>query len=61
MGSAGTGLNGFSMGAGALLGKLQLRYARAHYQRNIAFNQLGITLQLNRLMGLGDWGKKIGW
>jgi hypothetical protein len=55
------GLNGFSLGIGALFQKLQIRYARAYYQNNTAYNQLGINLQLNEYMGLGKFGKKIGW
>ncbi len=60
-GNAGNGLNGFSLGAGALLGKLQIRYARAYYQNNTAFNQLGLNLKLNEYFGLGKWGERIGW
>ncbi|MFM2138471.1 MAG: type secretion system protein PorQ [Bacteroidota bacterium] len=55
------GLNGFSAGVGARLGKLELRYARAHYQSGMAFNQLGLTLTMNRYLGLGKWGERIGW
>jgi hypothetical protein len=55
------GLNGFSLGLGALLGKLQIRYARAYYQNNTAYNQFGINMQLNQYFGLGKWGGKIGW
>jgi hypothetical protein len=55
------GLNGFSLGIGALLGKLQIRYARAYYQNNTAYNQFGINMQLNQYFGLGKWGEKIGW
>lgn len=61
IGNASNGLNGFSVGAGVLFGKLQIRYARAYYQNNSAFNQLGLNLQLNEYFGLGKWGEKIGW
>ena len=44
IGSGGNGLNGFSLGAGLLTGKWQLRYGRAWYQAGKALNQLGITL-----------------
>ncbi len=60
-GDTGNGLNGFSLGAGVLLGKLQIRYARAYYQNNSAFNQLGLNLKLNSYFGLGKFGEKIGW
>ncbi len=45
--TAGNGLNGFSLGLGVLLPKLQIRYARAYYQNNTAYNQLGLNLKLN--------------
>lgn len=59
--NSANGLTGFSMGIGVLLPKLQLRYARTHLQSNIAYNQVGLILPLNKYFGLGDWGEKIGW
>jgi hypothetical protein len=50
---SGNGLNGFSFGLRAKFQKLQVLYARSQYQKNIAYNQLGITLVLNQLFGLG--------
>ncbi|HEX4875532.1 MAG TPA: type IX secretion system protein PorQ [Chitinophagaceae bacterium] len=61
IGNISNGINGFSMGAGVLLGKLQVRYARAYYQSNTAFDQFGLTMKLNEYFGLGRWGQKIGW
>lgn len=61
IGGLSNGLNGFSIGAGALFGKLQVRYARAYYQSNTAYNQFGLNMQLNQYFGLGNFGKKIGW
>jgi len=61
IGNSANGLNGFSMGAGVLLGKLQVRYARAYYQGNTAYNQLGLNLKLNGYFGLGRLGQKVGW
>jgi hypothetical protein len=61
IGNATNGLNGFSMGVGVLLGKLQIRYARAYYQSNTAFNQLGLNMKLNDYFGLGKFGERIGW
>lgn len=55
------GLNGFSLGAGMLVKKIQIRYARAFYQNNTSFSQIGLNLQLNEYFGLGKWGQKIGW
>jgi len=53
IGSSGNGLNGFSMGVRIKFSKLQLLYARSNYQRNISYNQLGLTLTLNEFSGLG--------
>lgn len=61
IGSGGNGLNGFSLGAGVMLGKLQIRYARAYYQNSSAYNQLGLNMKLNEYFGLGKFGEKIGW
>ena len=61
VGTEGNGLNGFSIGAGILFGKLQVRYARAYYQGNTAYNQFGLNLKLNEYFGLGKFGEKIGW
>ena len=61
IGNAGNGLNGFSLGAGVILNKIQIRYARAFYQNNTAYNQLGINLKLNEYVGLGKFGNNIGW
>ena len=43
------GLTGFSLGVGALFKKLQLRYARSYYQNNLAYNQFGLNVPLNKL------------
>ncbi len=55
------GLNGFSTGVGLIVKKLQVRYARTHYQNNTGYNQLGLNLQLNQHFGLGKFGDRIGW
>jgi len=55
------GLNGFSVGVGLIVKKLQVRYARTHYQNNTGYNQLGLNLQLNEHFGLKKFGEKIGW
>jgi len=57
----GNGLNGFSLEVGALFSKIQVRYARAYYQSNIAYNQFGLNFQLNKYFGLGKFGEHIGW
>jgi len=55
------GLNGLSVGVGLVVKKIQVRYARTHYQNNTAYDQLGLSLQLNEHFGLGKFGEKIGW
>ena len=44
--NAANGLAGFSMGAGVLLKKMQIRYARSQYQQAVAYNQLGLNIDL---------------
>lgn len=61
IGNSGNGLNGFSIGAGLLLNKMQIRFTRTNYQNNTAFNQLGLNLKLNEYFGLGKFGEKIKW
>jgi hypothetical protein len=51
IGNAGNGLNGFSIGAGILLKKIQVRYARSYYQNNTAYNQFGLNLMLIEYFG----------
>jgi hypothetical protein len=55
------GLVGFSLGAGAMFPKLQIRYARTFLQNTTGYNQLGINLPLNKYFGLGKWGEEKGW
>ena len=59
--SAGNGLTGFSLGVSLVLNKLQIRYARSHYQNNAAYNQFGINMTLNQYFGLGKFGERIEW
>lgn len=46
---------------GALFKKIQIRYARAYYQNNTAYNQFALNLVLNEYFGLGNFGQRIGW
>lgn len=50
-GNAGNGLNGFSAGAGILIKKIQIRYARTFYQNNQSGNQLGIGFSFSNFLG----------
>lgn len=42
IGRGGNGLNGFSLGIGLILKKLNIQYARTNYQSNVAINHFGI-------------------
>jgi hypothetical protein len=50
--NATNGSNGFSLGVGVLFKKIQIRYARAYYQNNTAYNQFGLNLSLNEFSAL---------
>jgi hypothetical protein len=52
LGGSGNGMNGFSAGLKAKFSKFQFQYARAYYQRNSAYNQFGINLDLSKLFGI---------
>jgi hypothetical protein len=56
-----SGLNGFSLELGILFRKLQIRYSRAYYQNNTAYNQFGLNMKLNEYFGLGNFGQRVGW
>jgi len=45
---AGNGLAGFSAGLHIKFNKLQILYARTSYQRGMNYNQIGVTVQLNK-------------
>jgi hypothetical protein len=49
--NSANGLTGFSMGLRLKFQKLQVLYARSSYQKNIAYNQIGITMQMNQFFG----------
>ncbi|RAJ02202.1 hypothetical protein LX64_03211 [Chitinophaga skermanii] len=51
------GLSGFSLGVGILLQKMQLYYGRAMYQRNQAYNHIGINIPMHRWMSFGKFGR----
>lgn len=54
IGNTANGLNGFSLGIGVLLKKLQIRYARSYYQNNSGYNQFGLNLRLTDYFGKGS-------
>ena len=47
IGNVSNGLTGFSFGVGVLLDRLQVRFAHTMYQRQIAANQFGISMDLD--------------
>lgn len=61
IGNSGNGLNGFSLGVGVLLKKIQIRYAVSAYQGTTTYSQFGLNIKLNEYFGLGKFGERIGW
>lgn len=59
--NATNGLNGFSMGVGVLLKKINFRYALAYYQNNTTYSQFGLNIKLNEYFGFGKFGERIFW
>ena len=55
------GLAGFAFGAGLELSKFQVHYARTYYHIAGPYNEISITLALNKLIGLNKTGEKIHW
>lgn len=55
------GLNGFSLGLGILFHKIQIRYARAYYQNNTAYNHFGLNLHLHEFTISGNATEQAGW
>jgi hypothetical protein len=59
--STQTGLAGFAFGLGINLNKFQIHYGRSYYHIAGAYNEIGFTMMLNKLVGLGKTGEKIHW
>ena len=55
------GVAGFSFGASINLNKFLIHYGRSYYHIAGPYNEIGITMRLNKLCGLGAAGEKIGW
>ena len=55
------GLSGFAFGLGINLNKFQVHYGRTYYSVAGPYNELGITMCLNKLFGMGQTGDKIHW
>jgi hypothetical protein len=59
--SGKTGIAGFAFGAGLYLNKFQVHYARSYYSLVGAYNEISITMALNKLFGIGTLGEHIHW
>ncbi len=55
------GLAGFSFGAGLHLNKLDVRYARSYLATAGAYNEIGLSFQLNRFFNIGKKTEPWGW
>lgn len=55
------GVAGFAFGLGIHLKKFNINYARSYYSIVGAYNEIGITMALNKLFGLAMTGEKIHW
>lgn len=56
-----TGMAGFAYGVGIDLNKFQVHFARSHYHIAGAYNEFGLSMALNKLVGIGKTGDKINW
>lgn len=56
-----TGAAGFSFGLGLDLNKFQVHYGRSYYHVAGPYNEIGINMFLNKLMGIGKLGEKAHW
>lgn len=52
---------GFAFGVGLNLNKFQVHYGRSYYHVAGAYNEIGITMALNKLFGVGRLGERIHW
>lgn len=55
------GLAGFSFGAGLDLNKLTVRYARSYLATAGAYNEIGLSFQLNKFFNIGKKTAPWGW
>lgn len=52
------GMSGFSLGFGMYLNKFTVHYAQSYYHLAGSYHQLGLSIKMNQLFGLG---KKLGY
>jgi hypothetical protein len=55
------GITGFAFGLGINLNKFQVHYGRSYYHVAGAYNEISITMALNKITGLGKTGEQIHW
>jgi hypothetical protein len=55
------GVAGFAFGVGIDLNKFVVHYGRSYYHIAGAYNEIGLTMKMNKLFGLGNAGEKIRW
>lgn len=55
------GVAGFAFGAGIDLNRFVVNFGRSYYHVAGAYNEIGLTMRMNRLFGLGKTGEKIHW
>lgn len=55
------GMAGFSFGAGIDLNKIKVRYGRSYYGSAGAYNELGLSFQLNKFFNIGKKAEPWGW
>ncbi len=56
-----TGLAGFAFGLGVNLNKFQVHWGRSYYHIAGPYDELGLTMSLNKLIGFGAKGEKMHW
>lgn len=59
--SESKGLAGFSFGASVNLNKLYVRYGRSYYGSAGAYNEIGLSFQLNKFFSIGKKTEPWGW
>jgi hypothetical protein len=55
------GMAGFSFGAGIDLNKIKVHYGRSYYASAGAYNELGLSFQLNKFFNIGKKTEPWGW
>jgi len=55
------GLAGFAFGIGVNLKQFKIHYARTYYNITGPYNEISLSMALNKIFGLGQTGEKIKW